>query len=103
MKELLYTVIYTAFFEQWFWEQSGKMRAQIESRLILIQTHGHFGDHKPIDKQHNIWELRWKNGRRIYFGHLDKKKIVLLIGGNKNGQDKDIRKARSIISNEAFC
>ncbi|NGX61581.1 MAG: hypothetical protein K940chlam9_01068 [Chlamydiae bacterium] len=44
-----------------------------------------------------VWELRWKNGRRIYFSFIPEKKILLLLGGNKNGQDKDIRKAKSLL------
>lgn len=48
----------------------------------------------------SLAELKWGNGRRIYFtltkdelGNI----IILLIGGNKNSQDKDIRKAKSIL------
>jgi hypothetical protein len=40
--------------------------------------------------------LRWKEGRRIYYAYIPEKKILLLLGGNKNGQDKDVSKAKAI-------
>ncbi len=41
--------------------------------------------------------MHWKNGRRIYFSYIAELDIVLLLGGNKNGQDKDIKKAKNIL------
>jgi putative addiction module killer protein len=64
----------------------------------LIETQS-FGDVKRIDLQ--IAELRWKNGRRIYFCWAEDEKeefIILLIGGNKNSQKKDIQRARNILA-----
>lgn len=43
-----------------------------------------------------IWELKWVGGRRIYYAYLPAQKILLLLGGNKNGQDKDIKQAKKI-------
>jgi putative addiction module killer protein len=88
----------------WLSEQPEKARLQIKDRFDRIEAYGHFGDHKEVDKRANIWELRWKSGRRIYFGHIDETTIVILVGGNKNGQDKDIRKAKRILEDEeAVC
>ncbi len=45
-------------------------------------------------------ELKWKNGRRIYFSVTledDGQILILLLGGNKNGQNRDIRKAKLIL------
>lgn len=39
----------------------------------------------------------WFNdGRRIYYVIIPENNVLLLLGGNKNGQDKDIRQARKI-------
>ncbi len=82
----------------WFNKQTPKERAQIQARIARIRTDGHFGDVRKLAD--SLAELKWGNGRRIYFT-LTKdengKIIILLIGGNKNSQDKDIRKARSIL------
>ena len=41
-------------------------------------------------------ELRWKNGTRIYSFHWGQTVVVELYVGNKNGQDRDIKKAKKI-------
>lgn len=84
-------------FRLWYEQQPEKARVQIDDRLSKIQDEGHFGDHKPVSEDdEGVWELKWKNGRPIYFAHIPEKKILVLLGGNKNGQDKDIRKAKSL-------
>lgn len=45
-------------------------------------------------------ELKWVNGRRVYYAIMedDSGELTLVIlGGNKNGQDSDIKKARKIL------
>jgi hypothetical protein len=44
-----------------------------------------------------ITELRWKSGLRVYSAERISN-LILLLGGNKNGQDKDIRKAKRLLS-----
>ncbi len=43
-----------------------------------------------------IWELKFNDGRRIYYAYIPEKNILLLLGGNKNGQEKDINKAKKL-------
>lgn len=82
-------------FSVWLNDQTFKSQAQIEERLDSILEEGYFGDFKSIDI--DIFELRWKNGRRIYYAFIEEINLLLLIGGNKNGQDKDIRYAKRIL------
>lgn len=72
-----------------------KSRVQIADRLSKIQMEGYFGDHKPVGG--DVWELKWINGRRVYYAYFAESNIILLIGGNKNGQSKDITKAKKIL------
>jgi putative addiction module killer protein len=81
-------------FDEWYYEQPLKARFQIDDRLLKIVEEGHFGIHKDLENE--VWELKWKNGRRIYYAYLAKYQLLLLLGGNKNGQDKDIRQAQKI-------
>ncbi len=90
----MYKLIKTFEFEEWYDEQSLKNRFQIDERLSHIQIDAHFGDHKNLEG--GVWELRWKNGRRLYFSYLAEQNILLLLGGNKNGQNKDISQAKKI-------
>jgi putative addiction module killer protein len=80
-------------FEDWFETQTLKTRDQIFSRLSRIESFGHFGSHKLL-KGH-LWELKFNNGNRIYytFKIVEGTTIFLILGGNKNGQEKDINKA----------
>lgn len=87
----LYT---TGEYDDWFARESPKAKLQIEKRLSHLKNEGHFGDHKRLDDL--IWELRWKNGRRLYYALIPENNVLLLLGGNKNGQDKDIAQAKKI-------
>ena len=93
MKE--YTIYNTREYEVWLEQQPGKSQAQIRERLSHIQDDGYFGSHKDVDS--NVWELKWKNGRRVYYALIPEKKVLLLLGGNKNGQSKDINQAKKIL------
>lgn len=79
----------------WLESLSDKEQSQVKARLNRILVHNHFGDAKILGG--GLSELKWKNGRRIYFSIIERKIILLLIGGNKNGQDKDIKNARFLI------
>jgi len=70
-------------------------RVQIADRLSNIEDYGHFGKHKDLED--GICELKWKNGRRVYYAIIPEKNIILLLGGNKNGQSKDITWAKKIL------
>ena len=79
------------------WDQS-----QVEDRLDRIREHNHFGDKKFLGE--DLFELRWRNGRRIYYTMaLDQHQRVtlMLMGGSKNGQDRDIAQARKIMARQA--
>lgn len=87
----------TPEFKEWFEKESWKSRSQIETRLKLISAHSHLGDYKNLGER--LFELRWKSGRRVYFALIEDGCLVLL-GGYKNGQVKDIKKARKLLKRE---
>lgn len=89
-----YQIYTTVEYEDWFQKETLKSQVQILSRLSKIELEGHFGDYKFL--QNSIWELKWINGRRIYYAYQAQLHILLLLGGNKNGQSKDITKAKKI-------
>jgi len=92
----------TIEFEQWYDEQTVKDCAQVDARIFRIEEHKHFGDAKDLGQ--GLAELRWTNGRRVYFARMfdaDGTLVLLLLGGLKNGQKKDIKKARILIQKYA--
>ena len=96
MKERAYTIYNTLEYDKWLDEQPAKSQVQVRCRISYIQDEGYFGDHKNVGDE--VSELKWKNGRRVYYAEIPEKKILLLLGGNKNGQGKDIRQAQKILS-----
>lgn len=78
-------------------KETAKSKRQIEKRILHIENEGHFGNHKWLEGE--IWELKFNDGRRIYYTEIPEQKIILILGGNKNGQDKDIKKATNLLRN----
>lgn len=102
MDEIGYCVLQTPEYNEWIGNETPRSQVQINKRLSMIKFDGYFGDHKSIsfyekgDLKDKIWELRWNDGRRVYYAYIPEKKILLLLGGNKNGQGKDVSKAKAI-------
>jgi len=55
---------------------------------------GQFGDYKRIS--HQLYELRlfFGPGYRVYFGEQRSEVIIILAGGDKSTQQRDIKKAK---------
>lgn len=76
-------------------QSTEKYEAQIRKRLLAIQESGYFGDCKSLGD--GLFELRGNNGRRIYFTRVGEKRLLMLLGGLKNEQEKQIKKARHML------
>ena len=78
------------------WEDTldNKAKAIVKNRLDRIRLNN-FGDAKVITGGGGIWELRIDHGPgyRIYFGKKGTSLVMLLIGGDKRSQRRDITKA----------
>ena len=68
-------------------------QARIEKRIDLLKL-GHFGKNRYLGD--GVWELKIDlgPGYRIYYGEISKILILLLLGGSKKTQQKDIVKAK---------
>ncbi|MCK4765291.1 MAG: type II toxin-antitoxin system RelE/ParE family toxin [Candidatus Aminicenantes bacterium] len=75
--------------------KDGKIRSRIYTRLDRLET-GSPGDYRHLGE--GIFELRlhFGPGFRIYYGEDGPVIIILLIGGDKSTQSKDIKKAMSL-------
>lgn len=83
-------------FEDWLESlKSNVFRAAVDARLTRVAD-GNFGDHKSVGG--GVFELRIPKGPglRVYYG-LDGPRLVVLIGGgDKSSQKKDILKAQEL-------
>lgn len=68
-------------------------RARIRVRLNRVRL-GNFGDSKSVGE--GVIELRVKHGPgyRVYFGRSGNAVVILLCGGEKGTQSKDVRTAK---------
>lgn len=71
-------------------------RARINVRLKRISLTGNLGDTKSVGD--GVYELRvdYGPGYRVYYSERGKEVLLLLIGGDKSSQQKDIEKAKKI-------
>ena len=79
----------------WLSGLTKKEQIKVKARITKIEQDEHFGKIRNLGD--NLVELKWANGWRVYFSSIGYKKIVLINGGHKNDQDKDIKKARIYI------
>jgi putative addiction module killer protein len=80
-------------FREWLGSLAKTVRARIQARVLRFEL-GNLGDHRSVGE--GVWEARvmFGPGYRIYFGEDGNAIIVLLVGGDKNSQRKDIARAR---------
>lgn len=73
-----------------------KAKAKILFRIQKIESDGHFGDCKPIGDGIRELRINFAKGYRVCFKEKDERIIILLVGGDKSSQQKDIEKAKEI-------
>ena len=80
-------------FRDWLDGLDVQTRARIQARILRFST-GNLGDHKTVGP--GVWEARvmFGPGYRIYFGKDGVSLLVLLVGGDKASQARDIRRAQ---------
>jgi putative addiction module killer protein len=94
---VLYDIVTTPEYEEWYAGQPDDVVQAIQTRLNHIRYGGNFG--KPA--QHSVgdyaWEMCWVpcNGLRVYYLPHERK-IILLGGGDKKGQARDIARANTL-------
>lgn len=93
-----YTVVhYTEdgrdIFQEWLDDLRDMRVYNAVRRAVDRVISGNFGDHKPC--REGVWELRIHVGAgyRVYYSISGNEIILLLCGGSKNTQNKDIDKA----------
>ena len=82
-------------FTEWFESiQDTKTQTRIEARLNSLK-YGNFGDCQSVGD--GVFELRlhFGSGYRIYFAAVDDTIVLLLCGGDKSSQTRDIVRAKA--------
>ena len=93
----MYFIEKTPEFDKWFKKLNDlRAKAQILLRLQKLEKDEHFGNCEPVGNGIKELKINYAKGYRVYFKEMDGKIIILLIGGDKSKQQKDIEKAKVI-------
>lgn len=84
-------------FDKWLLNlNDNRAKAKILFRLQKLYSHGHYGDFKLLQAGLREMRINYAKGYRIYYRDLSSDKVILLIGGDKSSQQRDIIKANKI-------
>lgn len=84
-------------FDEWFESiRETSTRAKILMRLDRLKM-GNFGDCKALGDGISELKIHYDPGIRIYYSKKGMKIILLLTGGDKSSQSKDIMKAKEYL------
>ena len=93
----MYTVYQTPEFADWL-DDLKDIRAQVRIAARLRQAEaGNLGDHKNLSGSLSEMRLDIGPGYRLYFTRRDRILVVMLMGGDKSTQERDIAKARRLL------
>ena len=81
-------------FTEWFESiYDSSTQSRIERRLDRLM-HGNLGEYKLIGDGVFELVLDFGPGYRIYFGEVSNRSVLLLHGGDKSSQNRDIERAK---------
>ncbi len=94
----MYIIEKTDEFDKWLRKLKDlRAKAKILFRIQKIENDEHFGDCEPVGNGIRELKIDYAKGYRVYFNESDGKIIILLIGGDKSTQQRDIEKAKEIL------
>ena len=89
----VFTILTTQAFDEWYANlRDREARARIASRLTRIEL-GNLGDAKSVGGRVSELRIACGPGYRLYFTRRGLEVILLLVGGDKSTQPRDIKQA----------
>ena len=86
----------TEVFSRWIAElDDDRARARIEARIYRLSL-GNPGDVKPVGEGVSELRIDYGPGYRVYLAQIGKTLVILLCGGDKRSQSKDIKTAKAL-------
>jgi putative addiction module killer protein len=81
-------------FTQWLRRlRDGAARNRIRQRIARVRL-GNFGDARSVGGGVQELRIHFGPGYRVYFGREGNAVVILLCGGDKDSQDRDIEQAQ---------
>lgn len=95
----MYIIEKTDEFDKWLRKLKDiRARTKILFRIQRIVQYGNFGDCEPVGEGISELRVHYAKGYRVYLKEYGEKIVLLLNGGDKSTQQKDIAKAKQIWS-----
>lgn len=89
----------TATFSKWIDDlRDIRARARVQARIERLAV-GHAGDAKPMGEGVSELRIDYGPGYRVYFKKQGRSVVVLLAGGDKKTQSRDIKTALRLARN----
>lgn len=86
-------------YQDWFTDLTDKqVKARVQARIDRLQD-GNAGDVAPVGEGVSELRLHFGSGWRVYYTERNEKIIILLAGGNKSTQYRDIKLALQLARN----
>ena len=93
----MYIIEKTDEFDRWLRKLKDiRAKTKILFRIQRIEQYGNFGDCEPVGEGISELRIHYAKGYRVYLKEYGEKIVLLLNGGDKSTQQKDIAKAKQI-------
>ena len=89
-------VVLTSDFERWLRQLRDQRAVGSIGNRLQRAAEGNFGDFAPVGEGVSEMRIHYRPGYRLYFIQRGPALIVLLCGGDKDSQRRDIRRAQTM-------
>ena len=90
----MYTILRSATFDRWLRRLRDRQGVRRIVARLLAAEDGHLGDVRPVGSGVTEMRIHCGPGYRVYFITRGADLIVLLCGGDKGSQRRDIERAK---------
>ena len=81
-------------FRDWFFSLDARAAAKVTAAIARLEN-GNLSNIKSVGGGVYEYKINFGPGYRVYFAYVGKSIIILLAGGSKKRQSKDIEKAKA--------
>jgi putative addiction module killer protein len=82
-------------FESWFSDLDAPAAAKVSVTLVRLGQ-GNISNGKSVGEWVLEYRIDWGPGYRVYFGRDGETRVILLTGGTKQRQQRDIERAKEL-------